>query len=174
MKKLLFVLFLMPSCLFAQSYSETVEVQGENAATLYTKAKEWFVETFNGKGDQAPTEDKTNGKLTGRGSATSLIYTNDVAINMILTYALKVSVKDGQYKYEFENIMVEHGKKFPLTAFKSGTTVEGTKELFKISGMKSPSKKMIDQNIDYNTRVIKQVDIELNRIIDSLAEKMKN
>lgn len=119
-------------------------------------------------------EDKVQGKLTGNENATFLIYSNDIAAKMNMTYALKVSVKDGQYKYEFDNIMVEHGKKYPLATFKNGSTVEGIKELFKTSGMKNISKKMIEVNVDYNTKVVNQVDMELKRLIDSLKEAMKN
>ena len=174
MRKLLFVLFLLPSGLYAQSYTESVNVPGKNAAALYAKAKEWFTETYNGKADLPPTEDKAAGKLSGKGSATFLVYSNDVAVNLILSYALRINVKDGQYKYEFDNIMVEHGRKFPLAIFKNGTTVEGTKELFQTSGSKAPSKKMIELNIDYNNRVITSVDNELKRLIDNLSEKMNN
>jgi len=174
MRKLLFVLFLLPSCLCAQSYTESVNVPGKNAAALYSKAKEWFTETYTGKNDVPPVEDKAAGKLSGKGGAAFLVYSNDVAVNMILSYAIRINVKDGQYKYEFDNIMVEHGRKFPLAIFKNGTTVEGSKELFKTSGLKAPSKKMIDLNIDYNTRVFTSVDNELKRLIDSLSEKMNN
>ena len=174
MRKLLFVLFLIPTCLFAQSYTEAVDVPGKNAATLYKSAKEWYAENINVKGDLPLTEDNAAGKMLGKGSATFLVYSNDVAVNMIMTYALKLNVKEGQYTYEFYNIMIEHGRKFPYATFKSGSTIEGTKELYKTSGMKSPTKKMLEANVEYNTKVLNQVDIELKRLIESLSDKMKN
>lgn len=174
MKNLIFVLLLMPTCLFAQNYSGTVDVKGKDAAMLYNSAKEWFAVTFNAKSDLPPVEDKVEGKLTGNENAAFLIYSNDIAAKMNMTYSLKVSVKDGQYKYEFDKIMVEHGKKYPLSTFKNGSTAEGIKELFKTSGMKNITKKMIEVNVDYNNKVISRVDTELNRLIDSLAETMKN
>lgn len=173
MKKLLFLFLLMPACLLAQNYTAAVDVPGKDAATLYNKAKEWFAESFSTPGKEPLVEDKANGKLTGKENFTSLIYSNDVAVNLAASYTVKVSVKDGQYKYEFENIMVEHGRKYPLSTFKNGTTREGTIEMFKIAGMKSPSKKMIEANIDYNSKVVKQVDEEINRLIENLGEKMK-
>jgi hypothetical protein len=174
MRNLIFLLFLLPTCLFAQNYNGTVDVKGKDAATLYNSAKEWFAVTFNAKIDLPPVEDKDQGKLTGNENSTFLIYSNDIAAKMNMTYALKVNVKDGQYKYEFDNIMVEHGKKYPLATFKNGSTAEGIKELFKTSGMKNISKKMIEVNVDYNIKVINQVDMELNRLIDSLGETMRN
>ena len=163
----------MPACLLAQSYAEAVDVPGKDAATLYNRAKEWFSEGFNAQADEPFIEDKAQGKLTGKGKFKFLIYSNDVAVNLNTTYTLKISVTDGQYKYEFENIMLEHGKKFPVSTFKQGSTREGTAEMYKMAGMKSPSKKMIEMNVNYNTRVIKQLEFELGRITESLSEKMK-
>lgn len=174
MRKVLFVLFLMPSCLFAQNYTENVDVPGKNSATLYKMAKEWFTESFTAKDDLPPVEDNAHGKLSGKENSTFMVYSSDVAVNMSLSYNIKVTVKDGQYKYEIDNIMVGNGKKFPISTFREGSTREGTIQMFKTAGMKTPTKKMIESSIDYSVKVATQVDTELKRVIDSLSDKMKN
>jgi hypothetical protein len=174
MRKLLYILFLMPIGVFAQGYTASVDVPGKNSAALFSKAKEWFAESFKTPGVVPPSEDAGQGKLTGRENVTSIIFSDDVAVTIGTSFVLKIIVKDGQYKYDFDNIMIEHGPKFPLSTFKNGSTREGTIEMYKTAGMKSPSKKIIESNIDYSVKVVNKVEEEINRLIDSLAEKMKN
>jgi len=164
----------MPLGLTAQTYNASVDVPGKNAASLYNKAKEWFAESFNTPGVDPPSEDIAKGILTGRESVTSLIYSNDVAVNINISFLFKVSVKDGQYQYEIDNIMIERGKKFPLSAFKNGSTRQGTIDMYKAGGQKTPSNKAIEENIEYSVNIVNKVNSELNRLIDSLAEKMMN
>ncbi len=173
MVKLLFILLLLPIGLFAQSYTETVDVPSKDAASLYNTARKWFAENFNKSGNEPVKEERDNGILMGRGKYTYLVYSDNVAYNMTATYILRINVKDGQYKYEFDNVMVEHGRKFPLSSFKEGSTREGAIKMYKTSGMPVPSKRVIDQNIDYSTKVVNQLETEINRIAESLEEKMK-
>ena len=174
MRKLLFILLVMPFGLFAQNYTASVEVTGKDAATLYNKAKEWFAESFTTPGVVPPTEEAAKGILTGRESVKSMIYSNDVALNITTSFIFKISVKEGQYKYDIDNIMVERGPKYPLSSFKSGMTREGTLEIYKAAGMKTPTKKTIETNVDYSVKIVNKVEGELNRLINSLAEKMMN
>lgn len=173
MNKLFFILFLLPVGLFAQSNTETVDVPGKDAVTLYNTAKQWFAETFKTPGNEALKEEVDKGVLTGKEKYVYLIYSNNVAYNMIATYILRISVKDGQYKYEFDNVMIEHGRKFPLSSFKDGTTREGTIKMYKASGRLTPSKRVIEMNIDYSTKVVNNIEAEFKRITDSLEAKMK-
>jgi hypothetical protein len=172
MNKLFLILFLLPAGLFAQSYTETVDVPGKDAAALYKKAKEWFAQSPNTTVNEPLKEEEAKGILAGKEKLNYLIYSNNVAVNLIANYVLRIIVKDGQYKYEIDNVMIEHGNKFPLVAFKNGLTREGTIDMYKAAGMKSPSKKMIESNIDYNTKVVKGLETELNRVTESLKEGM--
>ena len=174
MNKLFLLLFLMPFGLFAQSYTKTVDVPGKDAVMLYNKAKGWFAESFNTPGSVPPTEDAAQRKLTCRESVTSMIYWNEVAVSFKTSFLLILSFKDGQYKYEFDNIMVDRGQKIALSTFKNGTTREGTIEMYKAAGQKTPSNKTIESNIEYSVKIVNKVDAELNRLIDSLADKMMN
>ncbi len=174
MNKLIFILLLLPAGLCAQSYSETVNVPGKDAASLYNKARQWFSEKMNNNDSETLKEDRVNGILTGKGKYDYMIYSNDVAMSMAATYLLRISVKEGQYKYEFDNVMIEHGRKYALSEFKNGMTREGTIKMYKISGLDTPSKKMIESNIDTSTKVVNQFEEEVNRITESLKETMSN
>lgn len=174
MKKILFLLLMVPNFLFAQKYSGDVKVEGKKASYLFGKAKEWFAENHK-SADNAPfIEDVSNNKIKGSGQFSFMIYANDVAVNMVTFYNLTVSVKDNAYSYSFDNIMLEHGRKFPLASFKEGMTKEGSTEMFKTGGVKVPSKKMIETNVNYSIKVVTQCEADLERIISSLEEKMKS
>ena len=174
MKKFFLILLILPLSLFAQSYSGEVKVPGKEAAVLFSKSQEWFSENHKTADNVPPVEDISNRKIKGNGKFMFIIYSNGLAINMITTYAVTVDVNDGLYSYAFENIMIEHGRKFPLSSFKNGMTREGTIEMFKMGGLNTPSKKMIETNMDYNTKVFEQFEANINRVITSLEDKMKD
>lgn len=174
MNKLFLILLFLPVGLVAQGYTKTVDTPGKYATALFSTAKQWYSENFKGPGIDPPKEDAAQSKLSGRGMVKSLIYSNAVAVNINISFLLTVTVKDGQYKYEFDNIMIEHGQRIALAQFKEGTSKEGTIEMYKSAGMKPPSNKTIEESIDYSKKVVDKADEELNRLIDSLAEKMTN
>lgn len=174
MKKLLFILLIIPNFLFAQKYSAEVPVEGRKASHLFGKAKEWFAENHKSSDNSPFIEDVLSGKIKGNGQFSFMIYANDVALNMVTFYNLVISVKDNSYSYTFDNIMLEHGRKFPFSSFKDRMTKEGSIEMFKAAGVKVPSKKMIETNVDYNTKVVNQCEADFERIISSLEEKMKS
>jgi len=173
MKKLLLILLILPFSLYAQNYSGEVKVPGKDAALLFSKAQEWFSENHKSADNVPPVEDIPNRKIKGNGNFTFIIYTNELAVNIITSYAITVSVNNGLYNYAFENIMIEHGRKFPLSSYKNGMTREGTIEMFQMGGVKAPSKKMIESNMDYNTKVFEQFEANIDRVITSLEDKMK-
>ena len=174
MKHLIFLLLLFPVLLFGQSYSGEVKVPGKNAAYLFTKAKEWFKENHKSPDNSPFTEDAANGKIKGNGQFSFIVYSNDVALNMVTYYVLVVTVKDNLYSYAFDNIMVEHGRKFPLSMFKNGMTKEGSIELYKSGGMTSPGKKAIETNVDYSIKVFNQCQSDIEGVIARLEDTMKS
>ncbi len=174
MKKLLFILLFVPHFLFAQNYSGEVKVPGKNAVYLFGKAREWFAENHKSPDKTPFTEDVSNGKIKGSGQFSFMVYSNDIAMNVAAFYNLIITIRDNSYSYSFDNIMLERGRKFPLSTFKEGMTKEGTVEMFKTGGVKAPGKKMIETNMDYNTKVVNQCESEIERIASSIEDKMKS
>jgi hypothetical protein len=174
MKHFLFLLLFLPFISFGQNYSGDVKVPGKNSAYLFSKAEEWLKENHKSTDNTPYKTDPSTGKLRGSGQFSYIVYSNNVTLKMVTYYNVVITIKDNLYNYSFDNIMIENGRKFPLTMFKTGTTKEGTIELYKNSGQPTPGKKAIETNIDYSTKVVNQVQENLEGVIASLEDKMKS
>jgi len=93
---------LVSTVIFAQEYTEIVDVPGKTASKLYATAKEWFSLAFKSGKSVIDLDDPINGKLIGKG------YTNVTAsysapfINGNLLWeidlTIEILVKDNKYK----------------------------------------------------------------------------
>lgn len=107
------------------SFSEVVYVDSASKATLYTKAREWFVKSFKSSKAVLELEDKEVGKLIGKGnfSAVSEESMNDnefikrkglVSKELrerknkgevgSVSFVISIYIKDGRYKYEITDL----------------------------------------------------------------------
>jgi hypothetical protein len=72
---------------------------------LYSRAREWFAKNFNNSKYVLQMDDRTSGKLVGKGS----IQVHDsYAINPdagFVEFSINVYVKDGRYKYDLNNFV---------------------------------------------------------------------
>lgn len=88
------------------TYSEVVQVPGASQAELYIRAKEWFVINFRNPASVIQVDEKQDGVLIGKAwqdnsSFAMLSWVTDSR----LWYTVKITVKDGRYKYELSNFM---------------------------------------------------------------------
>lgn len=115
MKKLIFILYLLPVFCYSQEYSEVIQAEGKTAAQLYTTAREWFAKTFVSANDVIQMEDPVSGKIIGKGSShIAESYVIGKGLTAIFTkidwypnYTLKIEVKDGRYRYELTDIKIK-------------------------------------------------------------------
>lgn len=115
MKHFLLILFLLPTFLSAQEYSEVVQAQGETSDALYVKAREWFAITFNSANNVLQMDDPIAGKLIGKGAfhvSESYVSGNGlmavpITIEWRPNFTIAVSIRDGRYKYDITDITIK-------------------------------------------------------------------
>src|SRR5690606_17454969 len=122
-KLLLFIMLIVSGSAFAQSneipwdengevtFTEVVQVEGVDAADLYTRAKLWFTETYNSSKDVIQMDDKEAGVIVGKGLSKLYIDFKSVQVPANMLYTVKVYLKDGRYKYEITDIRYENEPK---------------------------------------------------------------
>src|SRR5690606_33449290 len=93
------------------TYTETVEVDSLDKATIYERSKKWLVSTTSSK---LETDNEAEGILKNDETFTIQIsydfkYKKDVNI----TYAITLNQKDGKYRYIFDNFRVYEVKSGP-------------------------------------------------------------
>src|SRR5690606_33005985 len=102
-------------------FSEVVYLDSIPKATLYTKAREWFVRTFKSSKVVLELEDKEAGKLIGKGDFTAITEESMNDNEFIkkkglvskelrekknkgevgsVSFIVSIYIKDGRYKYE--------------------------------------------------------------------------
>jgi len=86
-------------------FSEVVKLDSTKKIELYSRAREWFVKTYNSADDVLQMDDKESGKLLGK--AFNDITFESIMGSMFTTrmfYTVKIYIKDGRYKYEITDI----------------------------------------------------------------------
>ena len=106
-------------------FSEVVYLDSIPKATLYTKAREWFVRTFKSSKVVLELEDKEAGKLIGKGDFTAITEESMNDNEFIkkkglvskelrekknkgevgsVSFIVSIYIKDGRYKYEITDL----------------------------------------------------------------------
>jgi hypothetical protein len=114
MKKLLFILALLPFISFSQEYTEVVEVPGKSIDQLYGSAREWFALTFKSATDVLKMDDPIAGKLIGKGSShvsesyvTSGLVKVPITLDWYPSYTINIAIKEGKYKCDITDIIIK-------------------------------------------------------------------
>lgn len=125
------ILFLLASvCIsaYAQngsslSYSEVVQVDSSlSKDELYKRARAWFTEVYKDTHKTLEIEDRPAGELSGSGSMKFIVsFAMGNAGNGTISYKVRISVKDGKYKYEINSFVHEGSDKYI-----DGTNFKGT------------------------------------------------
>lgn len=124
MKKLLFCLFTLP--LFAASqnilpekdgviiYSNVVTIDSTiNKNELFTRAKAWFVATYNSAKSVIQMEDKDAGIIIGKGVFDVQSGGSGLGLFIVpVRHTVSIYLKDGKYKYEIKDLSGEFGDNF--------------------------------------------------------------
>lgn len=119
MKKILFLLMalgLVAPSLKAQevtplTYSEVIQVDGVSKDELFSRAKLFFVNTYNNATKVIQNEDKDSGIIAGKAITSDNIiigkFSGSGATDAPATYTITLAVKDGRYKYTITDIVQE-------------------------------------------------------------------
>lgn len=108
MKKLIFLLALLPIFSFAQEYSEIVEIPGKTAGQLYSIAREWFAKSFISADNALLMDDVVSGKIIAKGSVhiSESYGVAPVVVDWYPNFTIKVAFKDGRYRSEISDISI--------------------------------------------------------------------
>jgi len=113
MKNLFLLCLFIPLFSFSQQYSEVVEIPDKTAENLYATAREWFALSFKSANDVLQMDDAVAGKLIGKGSThvsesyiTAGLVKVPIQIDWNVKFAISIFVKDGRYKYDITDILI--------------------------------------------------------------------
>lgn len=118
MKKIIFILLLAPVLTMAQkdsiiAYTGVVEIPGASRDQLFTRARQWFNETFASSKEVLQIADKETGELAGKGFMRVIAvykYMGTHRASVISDFVCNVWVKDGKYKYELSDFDAAYEK----------------------------------------------------------------
>jgi hypothetical protein len=85
------------------TYSEVVTMNGTSDTVLYKRLKQWFIDTYKSGKDVIQDDDKSTFTISGKGSF-PVTYNSMGSYEWgYVSYTLKVSCKNGRYKYILTN-----------------------------------------------------------------------
>ena len=93
------------------TYSEVIQVDGVSKDELFSRAKLFFVNTYNNATKVIQNEDKDAGIIAGKAITSDNIiigkFSGSGATDAPATYTITLAVKDGRYKYTITDIVQE-------------------------------------------------------------------
>ena len=183
MKKLffpmLYVAFLIPVLVFGQEalkYEDIIDVQGVSKEELFLRAKFWFAESYNGYNalfqleNNLQLEDEENGVIIGHAAMKyepSYLVGNQMTRG-IITYMIKLSTKEGRYRYEITDFLHDPYAFAGNTLQKySAGQITNDEENPNPTVMKGWSNKVWKD-------IKSQIESEVSSLVSSLASEMNN
>jgi hypothetical protein len=162
------IFLLIPFFTKAQSdtaiiYSSVVTVEKVNKDVLFSRAREWFNQTFKDYKSVISIEDKENGELSGKAVMHFDViwqYMGKTALPVDIEFRVSLKTKDGRYKYEFSDFRVIYfwtqKRNFsPLTS-----SIEPTEDWKSTTASKKYRKSYYDQTkegVDKNIQILVQL-----------------
>lgn len=126
MKLILILLLIVPVLGFNQinketglaEFTEVKQVDGLSKAKIYDILRDFVYSNYNNGKHVIQIEDKESGKIMIKAITKTLSYKNmgQIIESGHFKYTLTLSVKDGRYKYLFEDIYFEKTGKNPFTS----------------------------------------------------------
>ena len=111
MKKILFILLLVPTFSYCQNltYTEIVPADSLSKDLLYSNARLWFVHAFNSANNVIQYDSKDDGKIIGKGNFLfhGRAFTSGTNSTGPVNFTVTVEVKDNKYKYEITDFKHE-------------------------------------------------------------------
>ncbi len=112
---------LVPICCFSQQdtiglnlpliegkvvYESVVLAPDKSSAELYKNAKQWFVDYFNSSKAVIQSEDKSEGRIAGKGIVVVDWKTSGIIVKYNNRLTIQLDVKEGRYRYRFYDMIL--------------------------------------------------------------------
>jgi hypothetical protein len=92
------------------SFKNIVEVTGLTKAQLFLNGRHWFNKNFTSSKDVLQIIDPESGELSGKGVLKSVYFWKTTSYDVFYHFTINLKVKDGKYKYEFTDFIVDENK----------------------------------------------------------------
>ncbi|ELR69203.1 hypothetical protein C900_05399 [Fulvivirga imtechensis AK7] len=135
MKATFTLLFIFPFILSAQpslntesglyTYQEVVEAPG-SAHELYSKAREWFVNSYRDANAVLQLEDPDQSKLIGKG-VINVVHTME---GRDVFHTVTIEAKEGRYRYTIDHFVIDWITDGRHTTFEEYEGKPGSKKMF--------------------------------------------
>ena len=87
-------------------YEGIIDAPGKTKSDLYINAKQWFVDYFPNANDVIQTDDKSLGRIAGKGSVIMYHSALMSTVKWHETMTIQVDYKDGKYRYRIYDMTV--------------------------------------------------------------------
>ncbi|NWJ52344.1 MAG: DUF4468 domain-containing protein [Bacteroidetes bacterium] len=142
-------------------YSGIIQLQGVSKDEIYKRVKIWFINTYNSGKDVIQFDDKESGEIIGKGCFKEIWNINFFSSEYVNVWkTIKIKVKNDCLKYEITDIKIRNyffpSPNASLTDL--GTPIENWNKLRESN----------------NKRFFQKIDDQLNQLMRSLENEMKN
>jgi len=147
------------------NFTEVIQVDSVDKNTLYSRSKQFFVDTFKSANDVIQLDDKESGTIIGKGFSDIYIKIVSSPVAIQMWYSIKIQCKDGRYKYEIYDII-----------FKSYASQYA-------ASSSSPAEPTFDRNTyykknaqprDVNEKYICEMILNINKLTSTIKATMNN
>ena len=87
------------------TFVKVFQADSTSAKDLYTKAEEWFSDTYNSANDVLQVRDKEAGRLIGKGFYNYVI-TDMVKFEYSLEHTIKIEAREGRYRVTISDLYI--------------------------------------------------------------------
>ena len=161
------------------SYAEVVTVSGQSKAKVFGKAMKWMGTKHTEVNPYVVTyENEAEGTITGKGSFTLPAERRKYNVQFLVN----ISIKDGRYKYELTDIMIQFktaagasGGGFGYwssSSYKEAEMTQYSLETFYPARLKNKNKPVIKYFEEINRESFEAIDREMRSLAGSLKETL--
>lgn len=154
---------------FNINFNDVVEVDSVPSDELYSRAREWFVDTYKSADDVLQMEDKESGKLLGKAYTDIYVLSIGMRIKIKMYYTIKVFTKEGRYKYQVTDI---HYQGYP-SQYSSNPPKTPAEKMIKDDNLYKPNGKPRKVIKTYKEETIKSINnlvANLSKVMDKPSE----
>lgn len=106
----------------AIKFTDVIKVDGVSASELYSRSKIWFASTYRNSNAVIQMDSKEETIIIGKANIIykTAIFAGSLALDGVVNYIIKISSKDGRYKYELSDFSHEATSITPYRRYSFG------------------------------------------------------
>jgi hypothetical protein len=140
-------------------YSEVVKVDSATSSELYSRAKNFLAHEYKSAKAVIQVDDKDGGQIVGKGNYNISFTFMLVNCSQLVHHTLSIFVKDGKYKYEISEFIVD----VPRSSFESAKIIP----IEEFGATKKVRAKALDSNDSIVKDIVKDLKIAMGKPLTS-------